>query len=564
MNRLILELLLLPAFLWKRLGVDIAKLRLILTVKLAIDNRRPTIGWVTGAKHKSSNNQIINSIIMVVMGLVLLAYPIILEDGYVADSFYFFTLMCVLAVMLISEFSTILLDTSDQFIILPRPVDDRTFSVSRILHIGILLLGLLVSIALPGLVYAVVVKGVVGGAIFVVQTIITGMLTLLLVNLFYLMMMKWLSAQRLKDLVSTLQVVFSVLVFTSYYLGPTLLRSGWVQQLHIESTPAIWLLPPVWIASLQQLTVQPFSVWVAMLALLGILAPIVSMWLVVRIFAAGFNDKLAAMAGGSTYGAAARTAPDTSAAKATVGNRLGALFARTPLERAGFSVVWLITGRSREFKQKVYPSLGFVPVYFIFLFFVGFDGDNAGSGDTLVDKLERMRAEGTFIVLFYLSIFTLMTVFQFISQSERFKAAWVYHAAPLHAPGELMAGVLKAVLVRFFYPYVFVLVIIGIPLMGVGIVNDALLAGGVGSAEALLIMLFLTKAYPFSQPVKQQGGRFITTFLLMGLVGLLGYVHYLFAANETLIWAVTAVVWVAFISMLRYFRKELWANLQTV
>lgn len=561
MNKLILEMLLLPAFLWKRLGVDLAKLRLILTVKLVIDNRRPMMSWATGSKKKSSNTSIIQTIVMAVMGAMFLLYYFLLDDSFVADSFYFFSLMCVLALMLISEFSTILLDTRDQFIVLPRPVDDRTFSVSRILHIGILLLGLLVGLALPGLIYALVANGIVGGAIFLLQTIIAGILTLLIVNLFYLMMVKWLSAQRLKDMVSIFQVVFSVAIFSSYYLGPTLLRSEWVQQLTIASTPAAWLLPPVWVASIQQLVVPPFSGLVVALSVLGLLTPLVALWLVVRMFATGFNDKIAAIAGGSGGGTAPMVALDPTTVKRTLGDRLGALVSRTPLESAGFAIVWLITGRSREFKQKVYPSLGFVPVYFVFLFFVGFGGDEEGGGGSLVAKLDRMREQGTFIVLFYLSIFTLMTVFQSISQSERFKAAWVYHAAPLRAPGELMAGVLKAVLVKFFYPYILVLVIIGIPVMGVGIVNDALLAAGIGSIEALLIALFLTKAYPFSLPIKQQGGQIVVTLLLTGFVGLLGYVHYFFAANDALVWGLATAAWIGFIILMKYFRKEKWQNL---
>lgn len=380
MNKLILEILLLPAFIWKRLGVDLAKLRLILAVKLVIDNRRPMMSWATGSKKTSSNMRVLQTFIMAVMGSMLLAYYLLLDDSYVAGSFYFFSLMCVLALMLISEFSTILLDTRDQFIILPRPVDDRTFSVSRILHIGILLLGLLAGLALPGLIYALVVNGIAGGAIFLVQAVITGILTLLLVNLFYLMMVKWLSAQRLKDMVSTFQVVFSVVIFTSYYLGPTLLRSEWVQQLHIESAAAIWLLPPVWIASLQQLVVQPFSGLAAAFGVLGLLAPLIALWLVVRIFAAGFNDKLVTIAGGSGGDTVPLIAPGPTSVKRTFGERLGSLFSRTPLESAGFAIVWLITGRSREFKQKVYPSLGFIPVYFVFLFFVGFGGNEEGSG----------------------------------------------------------------------------------------------------------------------------------------------------------------------------------------
>src|SRR5690606_122021 len=121
-----------------------------------------------------------------------------------------------------------------------------------------------------------------------------------------------------------------------------------------------------------------------------------ALWLVVRIFAAGFNDKLAAIAGGSGGDTAPKLAFGTTTAKRTLGDRLGSLFSRTPLESAGFAIVWLITGRSREFKQKVYPSLGFVPVYFVFLFFVGFGGDEEGSSGSLMAKLEQMREQGTF------------------------------------------------------------------------------------------------------------------------------------------------------------------------
>src|SRR3546814_613302 len=124
MNELILQTLLLPALLWKRLGVDLEKLHLILKVKLLMDNRRPMMSWATGSKKTSSNTSILQALVMVVTGAMLLVYYIFLDDPYVAGSFYFFSLMCVLALMLISEFSTILLDTRDPLIILPRPVDE--------------------------------------------------------------------------------------------------------------------------------------------------------------------------------------------------------------------------------------------------------------------------------------------------------------------------------------------------------------------------------------------------------------------------------------------------------
>lgn len=369
MNRLILKLLLAPTFLWKRMGVDPEKLRLILSVKLTIDDRRPLTAFGNSQKKKeSSGSNIWQFIIMAIMGSVFLIYFLFLNDSYVAYSFYFFSLMCVLGLMLIADLSTILIDTRDHYIILPRPVDDRTFAVSRVLHIGILLLGLLVALALPGLIYTGIKYGIGLAILFLLQALITGMLTLLLVNQFYLMMIRWLPAQRLKDLIAMVQVVFSVAVFASYYFGPVVLRTSWAQQLHIESAPWSWVFPPVWVASLQQLAAQPLTWLVIVLSLLGLIAPLVALWLVIRIFSAGFNDKLAALAGGDE---STSTRNSAAGIKRTWGDRLSSALTRHPLESAGFRIVWLITGRSREFKQKLYPTMAYIPVYFVFSFFSG-------------------------------------------------------------------------------------------------------------------------------------------------------------------------------------------------
>lgn len=560
MNRLILQLLLLPASFWERLGVDTEKLRLILNVKLTLDDRRPrtTLKASPAAKKKNtSGSNILQFIIMIAMGAAFLVYFFFTRDAYVAYFLYFFSLMCVLALMLIADFSTILMDTRDQYIILPRPVDDRTFAVSRILHIGILLLTQIGGLALPGLVYTGIAYGLLPGIIFILQIAVAGILTLLLVNQFYLMMIRWLSARRLKDLIATFQIIFSIAVFSSYYFGPALLRSEWIQQFHIRDAAWSWLLPPVWIASLQQLAIAPLSLLTVALSLLAVIAPAVALWLVIRIFSAGFNDKLAALAGGDERQGQSGTGARHGH---TWRSRLAGMLTRTPLESAGFNIVWLLTGRTREFKQKLYPTFAYIPVYFLFMFFVGFG--NRGTPGSFEEKLERLRDGGTFLILFYLSLFTLMSVFQLITQSERFNAAWVYRAAPVRAPGAFMSGVLMAVLVRFFFPFILALTLLAIPVTGGAIINDALLAAAIGSIEAMLIALFTMKAYPFSQPPKRPGGNVIATLMIMGFVGMLGYGHYVLLAYEWLVWAACIMAWGAFALMLRYFRKDAWEGLE--
>ncbi|MGC4059189.1 MAG: hypothetical protein QM743_13890, partial [Chitinophagaceae bacterium] len=42
-------------------------------------------------------------------------------------------------------------------------------------------------------------------------------------------------------------------------------------------------------------------------------------------------------------------------------------FNKNPLSKAGFSIAWLQTDRSRNFKMRVYLTFGYVPVYFFFI-----------------------------------------------------------------------------------------------------------------------------------------------------------------------------------------------------
>ena len=60
--------------------------------------------------------------------------------------------MVMTAVALISDFTSVLLDTTDNAILLPRPVDARTLAVARLTHIALYMLLISVSLSLATLV----------------------------------------------------------------------------------------------------------------------------------------------------------------------------------------------------------------------------------------------------------------------------------------------------------------------------------------------------------------------------------------------------------------------------
>jgi ABC-2 type transport system permease protein len=126
----------------KKTGVDTDQLHIILKVKLLMDERRPKTAFA--AKRNTSNNNtgkvqnpILVSVMTVILGLLIGAILFLSKAPYVAQTLYFIVFMVMMSLTLISDFTSVLIDPRDQFILLPRPVNDRTVAVARILHISI-------------------------------------------------------------------------------------------------------------------------------------------------------------------------------------------------------------------------------------------------------------------------------------------------------------------------------------------------------------------------------------------------------------------------------------------
>lgn len=555
MNKLIIRFILLFKPLLARLEVNTKQLEVLLKTKLLMDDRRPITSFANKPKKESNYSSWINIALLALMGCVLLLFLFLVNKPYLSYTIYFGAFMAMLCLTLIADFSVILLDGRDNFIVLPRPVNDITFSVARILHIGISIGKQVLGLALPGLIYTAITRGVLGALLFVVQAFMAMVLCVLLVNMFYLIAMRFLSVQRFKDIVAYLQIVFSVLIFAMYYTMPSLLESAMVQQLDFHNTYWLWFTPGAWIAALQELGTGDFSTLALLLSALAIIVPLLSIWLIASRFSVGFNAMLSAL----DVGEDSKMEKSSMKEQVSFSDKLARVMTFSPLESAGFKFVWLLTGRTREFKTKVYPSMAYVPVYFFFLFFVRSRGME---GASLSDRWHNVMEQHTYLFIFYFSLLTLLTVFQFITQSEKYKAAWVYFVTPIRQPGQLMSGVLKAAFVKFYMPFMLVFTVLGLAFIGLPVLNDLILSTAVGGIAAVLICLFTVNGYPFSQPLKKTEGRFIANLLLIGLIGTIGFGHYLAVKYEWLVWILAMVFSGVLLILLHYFKKESWEKVE--
>jgi ABC-2 type transport system permease protein len=545
----------------EKTGVDTDQLYLILKVKLLMDDRRPRA--VFAARRNGTNNNPDKvrspwfvSLSTVLLGIFMSLVLFLNHTPYVGQTLYFTIFMVMMSLTLISDFTTVLMDVRDQFILLPRPVNDRTITVSRILHISIYILRLALLQGLPGIIMIGFIDGPFAAPLFLVQVLEATFLSILIVNIIYLLLMKSVSPQRFKDIISYVQIGFSVVIFGTYYLLPRLINISALQNISLASHWWAYYLPPVWITALNELLMHPgrSGFITGVLAVIGFTIPILGLWFIAKVLAPGFNRRLATIA--TSEGNSDSAGNIKRAGKFSLINKISQIIAPDPVENAGFRITWKLAARTREFKMKVYPAFAYVPIYFLYFTL-------KGKGD-IGEKLNTVQSGRSYVFLIYLCTFILSSVLMNISMSPKYKSSWIYYALPITEPGKILSGMYKAIITLYFLPYCLVISIGVVAIWGPQTINDIILAFLVSMIYGMLMALFMVKGFPFSKPViaKQGGGRMITSLMILAFIGLIGFGHYFLMKWETLIWVM--IIPFLFINwiMFRQYKKQTWDNIE--
>jgi ABC-2 type transport system permease protein len=560
MNKILLKCLafLNPAL--SKIGVNTDQLHLILKIKLMIDRRRPN-GMFAASRNtkKVSDNttQWMTSIFMLVAGAMISIVLLLDETPYVGQTFYFLIFMVMMSMTLISDFTTVLIDTKDHYILLPRPVNDRTIAVSRILHITIYILKLSLLQGLPGLIMVGFLDGILAVPLFFIQILEATFLSILLVNMVYLGLMKFVSPQKFKDSISYFQIGFSIAIFGSYYLLPRLINISALQHISLIKHWWSYLLPPVWIAALNELFIHSGRAGIPtiILAIVGLVLPIAGLWLVAKVLAPGFNRRLAILA--TSEGNSDVKDNLVEAKRFNWINKAANFLVKDPVENAGFRITVKLAARTRDFKMKVYPALAYVPIYFLYFAL-------NGKADSVSERVDNLQRGHTYVFLIYLCTFVLISILSNITMSDKYKSSWVYYALPIGEPGKILSGMYKGILTFYFFPYCLIIALITVAVWGPAAINDIILAFLMSIIYGMIMALFLVKGLPFSKPVvtSQGGGKFVVSLIFMSIVGTFSYAHYFFMKWETLIWVMIVPVLVLNFVMFYYYRRQTWKNIE--
>lgn len=560
-NKGFLKLALLPAPVYKKLGVDQRALSAILHIKLTMDDRR--LSALQQARQRRSDKQVSSAtiftmLISAVFGLLYLIAFYIGSNIVTGMSFYFFMFFFMLSATLISDFTSVLIDVRDTFIILPKPVNDRTVLMARLLHIFIHICKLVLPMALPGVIYIGVQYGLLPAFWMLAMIFLLTLLAIFFINAVYIVILRITTPQKFQNVISYFQIVFAIVIYASYQILPRMMETSGLSTFDISKHAWANFLPMYWMAvGWESLSNFQFAGNAVIFTIAGVLLPMACIWIVVRFLAPSFNNKLALI--NSTADSQHNTQKKVILQKRSLADKLGKVVTTTGAETAGFSFAWKMSARSRDFRLKVYPSIGYL-VVLVVIFVMRAENPT----------FQQMQNSGTqqfrFMVvaaIYFMSLLLVTALSQMI-YSEKYKAAWIFYAAPVAYPGEVILGAVKATILKFYIPIVLAITIAGLALGGIAVLPNILL----GLFNQLLISTLLVyinfRHLPFSrkQNNNANAGSFIRNLSIMLISGFIAIMHYMIFKMPVVVWICAALSIVATWLMMDSIRKTGWEKIR--
>ena len=505
--------------LYKKLGVNYKTMRMTLQIKLTMDGRRVSTAMANNKKTDESTDKnnylrllMFNVFMSIFIGLIMSMGISSLQSTNIVIGINLFMMIS----LMISDFSAVLLDVKEKNILLPKPIDSKTFNAAKTTHICIYIMGISLSLNLIPLIIGTVKYGVLFFMIFAIENILTVFIVIALTALLYTIVLKFFDGEKLKDIINYFQIFLAFIFAFGYQLVGRVFNTTSMKG---EYVPKIWhaLLPSMWFAAPFGIIIdgnkQPFLIFLFVIAIIG---PILLMTFYIKRVVPYFEKNLQKL--NDNGGAVSRGREKRK-------EFIAALVCKDNIEKSMFKFTQNMIATERSLKLKVYPSLAmavFMPVIFMFM----------DREESFMDNIQKGYG-GKIHLLMYISILLLCFCSAYINNSDSYKGAFIYKVLPIENPGVILKGAVKGTLFKLIIPVYILEAAIFLILKGPSIIMDIVAMFLVLLLSALVYFKLSNKAMPFSVKFatadsgKLIGPGLITTLLL----GVLAIVHIVIRNN---------------------------------
>ncbi len=535
------------------MGADYNQFISILKLKLTIDDRNAK-GIYKKEESSKGNVLIKQSVTQILIGGLFAFFMNILKSPF---TFYYMAhswVMVMMAIMIISEFTSILFDTSENSIINPLPVRGNTISLARNAHVFIYLTLMALNLSLVTLILAIFKFGILSGLLFVFTIFLNVLFTLFLANILYLGIMRLATGEQLKNLLMYFQIAIAILFMAAYQFGMKIIDTSVIRDLTVPIEWYSFLVPASFFSGLiEAITALNFDqIHLAFIAE-SFVIPLAAIFFTGRYLTPLFNRKLMELEQGDRIS----KLKTESSRKRFWFKIMLSLFVSTHEERAAFTLMWKMTGRERLFKQLLLPSFGYVIIIVIVPFF------------TKPVSLDKLAQSDKYLILLYAFLFIAATLPAALLNGSNKNAGWIFKTSPVSSPAGLFKGFIKAAFARFFVPFYLVISIGVCSIWGIKAFPDVIIALLAVYFITLLYYYLQTPSFPFTiENVASNGGeRFIKMMGIIIMAVALGFLHkFLLSlqnyANILLVPAYTGVIF--YVNRILAYRKITWKEVDRV
>lgn len=516
---------------FEKLGVDYDVMRNILQVKLIMDGRRiPTI--MSNSKRRSQDidedkNKFVGSLwIYALYGLIVVPFVLGRNNYMLEMSIAFGIIIFIVMTSLISDFSSVLLDVRDINIIHSKPVSAKTINIAKILHVLIYMCMLTLAVAGPALIVSLVRQGLLFFIIFFLELVLMDLFIVVLTALLYMLILRFFDGEKLKDIINYIQIILSITLAVGYQLIARLFDfSG--MNMNAAFIPKWWqyFIIPVWFAAPFDILVKGVkNYYNTVFSLLALIVPVISIITYSKLSPV-FERNLEKLNNNSSKAKRNRK---------LIKIKISDIICKSKEEKVFYEFTSDMIKNEREFKLKVYPSLGFSMVFpFIFIF------------NSMKDIGLSSIASGKSYLNIYFCATMVPTIIMMMKYSSRYKGAWIYKALPIKSKASIYKGALKAFIVKLILPVYIAEGIIFTLIFKVRIIPDLITVFLNIILFTVLCFKFMKKAFPFSMAMEDSnhGGGMLMIPLMM-LLGVMVVIHY---ASTFVSWGIYLYMAVLFI-----------------
>lgn len=492
-----------------KMGCDWGKVKAILDLQLTLDARRKMAANRKKGKPESGifkQMTLMYGISGVFTALIVSGIP----DSYVRVSLGFFFIFLMSALIMITDYSAIILDRQNQLILQTKPVDQKSLHLAKLLHIFVYMGFMTLVLGLPLLLLEAYYDGIQGVLICLLAYVGMDLLTVVFTAFLYAVLLRLFSGEKLRDMIQVLQVGVTIIMMISYQVFNQGIE---LQGATARLTPAWWhlLLPSQWYASWMA---AGSEILVAVLRGAGFILPALLILLYGKRLAPRFDAMLARLD-------EEKNETNTGKLIRTMNKQkvLGQCFTRSSEEKAGFLLGLRLLKRERKIHLIVIPQLvlGLIfPLLILIPMLI--------QGESLAEIRDF-----PFYYFLYMTGFMVLPLSFYAMKSEFHKAAWIFDSLPVEDPNRLKRGMLKSFFVHYQLPVLLVPTLFLIGLYGIGKAPDIL--------SIFFLLCFFARwnhrgygsEFPFSEDlaaIQESRSKLLAmVFINMGMVLVIGLLH---------------------------------------